>query len=697
MKTPSFAHGTTYYHFANPPEELAENFAKMVTMGLNTVRVAEVWPGWEVLEPEPGRFAFDLLDDYVAKASAAGLGIVMGIGINNPPFWVFTDLDDVRCVDVSGKVATRRIQSANHDHPEYRRLMERFIEAHVRRYAANAAVVAWQFGNEMRYGVELADNACTRVRFRGWLRERFGGDLAELNRRWGVHYRSWEEVYPYQSRAGAPTQGLSPLAIATRGYQAWSLEELKAWGAAIVRRHSALPVFHNNFGVSGVNGSHWTINRVGDMVVQDIYPTMSPNPRAYNAFLLDCASSMARSQRKAFWVGETSIGQYGTLQRDKTGAALVETLVMEMIGAGASGVLYFRHKSPRFEQPHKFTGSQGALRRDGSELPYAETPRRVAQVMARLGERILAARPVTPEVGVYYPEESCLFSMDAGYRAIQGEVCYGASGLWGRLGYPVHVLPTRELREEDLSGLKVIYVPLSYLLPAAVGERLKRYVREGGVLISELRPGYVNEDGWLYEEQPGAGLVEVFGAREDLFWNAASMKVTARCVRAEYGFACPAAFQSFRLFGAEAIAHSGEGEIVGVQHAFGKGRAILLGFSPALLFPLGGGKYESASSFAGSTADQEAALGFIGALAAQAGARPPVNIALPHRQIALRHLESKRERLLFLMNYGPAAEVALPRGYTLLARGGAAGLDLAPKPPASMPTHSWIIAAEATG
>ena len=460
-----FVHGTTYYHHANPQGELAENFRKMRRMGLTTVRVAEVWPGWEVLEPEPGRFTFGALDAYVDLAVAEGLDVVMGIGINNPPFWVFHDLDDVRCIDVSGRVAVRRIQSANHDHPGFREMMARFIETHVKHYAGRPGVVAWQFGNEMRYGVSIADNTCTRVRFRQWLRQQFDDDLDRLNATWAVCYRGWDEVFPCRSAEGAPTSGLSPLAIATRRFQAWSLEELMRWGAKIVRRHSGLPLFHNNFGVSANNGSHWRIAEAGDLVVQDIYPLMADDPQVYSAFLLDCGVSIARSQGKDLWIGETSVGQYGTFRRNRVPQALIEALVMEMLGCGVKGLLYFRHKPPRFEQPHKFTGSQAVLRRDGSATDYVKTPRHVSEVMERLGERILRCRPAAAQVGVYYPEESCRFAAEAGYDDLQRQACFGASGLWNRLGHPVHVMPTAELLTEDLSACRLIYLPVSYLLP----------------------------------------------------------------------------------------------------------------------------------------------------------------------------------------------------------------------------------------
>jgi beta-galactosidase GanA len=202
-----FVHGTTYYHFAHPPQTWDADFSSMRAMGLNAVRVAEIWPGWEVLEPEPGKYDFGELDAYVRRAAAAGIDVIMGIGVNNPPFWVFDEITDLRTRDVSGEIAVRRVQGANHDHPLYRQLMERFVDRQAKHYAGVPGIIAWQFGNEVRYRADIADNQCTRVRFRHWLRRQYDDDLDRLNREWGVHYCSWEAIYPYLSPEGAPTEG----------------------------------------------------------------------------------------------------------------------------------------------------------------------------------------------------------------------------------------------------------------------------------------------------------------------------------------------------------------------------------------------------------------------------------------------------------------------------------------------------------
>jgi beta-galactosidase len=662
----TFFHGTSYYHFANPASQWPENFRKIRDMGLDTVRVAEIWPGWETLEPRPGAFDFAALDDYVDQAVEAGLNVVMGVGINNPPMWVFEDHPDVRLVSTQGHPAGRRIQSANHDDPRLRQWMERFIDTHARHYA-DKPLLAWQMGNEVRYGVDIPDNPMSHQRFRLWLSEAWDNDLDALNRTWGTFYRDWSEIYPYASSYGAPTEGLTPLALATRKYKAWSLAELVEWGIAILRRHSALPVFHNNHDISGSTYSHWEMGALGDIVCQDLYPTGSQDPQGANTLGLDLGSSVSRTLGKDLWIGETAVGQYGTYLRDRPDRKQIEALVVEMLGAGARSLFYFRHKSPRFEQPHKFTGAQGALRVDGSESPYAKTPRNVRALLEKIGATLTASRPVAPRLGAYWPEESLLLSQDAGYRELQRDVLFGTAGLMNRLGYPLQWFDSEWICAEDLSAYDVLYVPSSFLIPRAVGEAIARYVRDGGNLICEGRCAYVDDHGWLYDVQPGAGLHEVLGLREDLYWQPEQLGVMMAIGSRTHRCKARRLAQTLRPDGADVTGRSDDGEPIATSHAFHAGRAVCLGFSPSLLLAPGGVGGQDPSAEGIEIVDRQEMLDLVDDLLWQLGLRRPVEIEFDSRFLSFRYLSCRQGVLAFVCNHGPRTTIALPEGGLFVA------------------------------
>jgi beta-galactosidase len=668
-----FLHGTTYYHYANPSEELTDNFKKMRDMGLNCVRTAEIWPGWEQLEPERGKYDFELLDDFIAKANAENMKVILGFGINNPPFWLFEDYPEIRSRDISGKAASRRVQSVDLTNSEYLAAMEKFVRVQAERYADNPAVSAWQFGNEMRFGVRLLDTDSARLKFREYLKEKWSGNIDRLNAEWGTFFRDWNSIYPYKSQDGAPTEGLTPLYLASVDFQNEIIEKFIENGIKIVHEYSDKPVFHNNFSHSAENGSHWRIAASGDWVVQDIYPVTSPNPAVYNTFLLDCALSISRSLDKPLVIGETAVGQYGTYTRNRPDQKQVEALLMEMLGGGVKGLLNFRHKAPKYEQPHKFTGSQSALRRDGSENIYAQTVRQLSSTVNTLNKKndLSSYQPVKPEIGIYYPEESIRLSRETGFMELQLTAAYGASTLWNRLGTPVHIMPTAELLNERIEQFKVIYLPLSYLLPQAVGERLKEYVKNGGTLISSCRPGYVNELGWLYEEQPGAGLEEVFGASEDLFWNEEEFSVNTENGKS---FSAYKACQTLVLNTAEALFTNDAGEIIGCQNNYGKGKAVLLGFAPELNFPFGGGKYDNASSKLSDTKDTNKIL-LEAIFNICKKDLKPCNFKTNSSDITVRYLQSVDSLITLFCNHGNHDSVSFDKNVCLAASSDGANLN----------------------
>ncbi|MFW5839998.1 MAG: beta-galactosidase [Planctomycetota bacterium] len=688
-----FVHGTTYYHYANPPAELSANFKKMKEMGLNAVRVAEVWPGWEVLEPQPGRYDFDLLDDYVDKAIQAGLSVVMGIGINNPPFWMFEELPDLRTIDVSGQIASRRIHAANHDDPRFRRHMEAFIEAQASHYANTEGLLAWQFGNEIRYGVDLPDSPVTHLRFRQWLQEQFESDLDQLNALWSTSYAGWGHVFPYRSRFGPPTEGLAPLALATRRFMAWSLAELVEWGVGILRRHSALPVFHNNHSLPAqCQYSHWDVAALGDLVAQDIYPTMGSCPQDDTTVHLDVAASIARTLAKPLWISETGVGQYGTYNRNRPDRRQVQACLAEMLAAGSDAILYFRHKPPRHEQPHKFTGSQSALRPDGSELPYAAGIRKISSVSQQLADRLRPATPTQPRVAVFYPEDSLLLSRDAGYRLLQTDAITGTSQLFGRLGIPIQYFNASWLVEEDLSDYRLLYLPLCFQMDAVVADRLRAFAESGGTVICEARCAYVDANGWVYRNQPGAGLNQLFGAAEDLYWQQEQMHISAGVASRTHRLVAHRVFQSLRLNGADVLAHNDQGEVMAAANRCGRGQAILLGFAPSLTLV-------AQASDNPLRPERQSMLRLAGDLAGLADVQPPLAFETPGDQLSFRYLdEPDGGRLVFCANHGEPTQLRVEGLSEILACGD--GMDAASAREdevVHLQRFDWIIAACKTG
>lgn len=663
-----FISGNTYYHYAHPPEELDENFAQMMAMGINAVRTAEVWPGWSTIEKTEGEYDFDLLDDYVNKAGKHGLKVCVGVGIVDTPFWVYRKWPDLRFRDTDGRVSKRRIQSACFDHAEYRALMNRFIVALTKHYAGRKEVFSFQFGNELRYNLSgdgVCDCPATRLRFRGWIRRRFNDDLQMLNREWGTEYSTFDEIFPYMSNNGPPTEGITGLALASRRFQNWSIEELISSGIALMKEHTDLPIFHNNFGALGMQGNQWRITESNDVAVMDIYATTYSRPGVYNGFLLDTARSIATQQSKELWIGETSAGQYGTFIRNEVEQKMVENCCIEQLGAGATAIFYFRHKPPVWEQPHKFTGSQSIVRIDNSETAYTQTPRTIDALVQRYGAEILTAEVPRPEVAVYYPNESLLLGKAAAYYEEEFQSAFGGRAIWAASGFPVEIIEDDYILNSGTLPYKLIYMPHCVLLDPKIGKRLAQWCAAGGILVSEGRPAYVDNEGRLYKIQPGAGLDEVFGCREDIYSTVTEERFSFNLDAWRGELSLPGTRQSYRLEAGRAFGYDAAGKPAAVENRYEKGYTYLLGCNPSLLFGPGGGKYDSGtvSESGCGTAHRKHAKGLIATIARRHGITPPVNLVYDNPDLTIRYLRRRDAWLLFCINYGDApAQSELPSG-----------------------------------
>jgi hypothetical protein len=194
---------------------------------------------------------------------------------------------------------------------------------------------------------------------------------------------------------------------------------------------------------------------------------------------------------------------------------------------------------------------------------------------------------------------------------------------------------------------------------------LKEYVKNGGVLVSEGRPGYVGGDGWLYDHQPGAGLNEVFGADEDLFYNTGDYKVSVKGFALGEDVYLPYLKQTYRNISGEVFMTDEEGKPCGVVNHYGKGKAYILGGLPSLYFGIGAGKYESG---AGRAQDEKLVRqrsvfsSLYGQIAESAGASPVIRVNEVNPKLTAKVLETEAETLYFVMNYDNAQDTVIDFG-----------------------------------
>src|SRR5581483_7955835 len=127
---------------------------------------------------------------------------------------------------------------------------------------------------------------------------------------------------------------------------------------------------------------------------------------------------------------------------------------------------------------------------------------------------------------------------------------------------------------------KMIYLPYPVMLKEETVEKLRKYVQQGGFLISEGLPGYFGDHGHVGAVQPNYGLDEVFGARESYveFMPDISDKLTFQLKGSTlYGRYFR---QGYQLNGGTESGQYPDGLIAVVEHKYGQGRTLLMGTFP---------------------------------------------------------------------------------------------------------------------
>ncbi len=93
--------GVDYYPEHWPQERWSLDAEMMKSAGLDVVRIAEF--AWSKIEPQPGIYDFDWLDQAIEILSKAGLQIILGTPTAAPPIWLTRGYPNTLPVDEGGR------------------------------------------------------------------------------------------------------------------------------------------------------------------------------------------------------------------------------------------------------------------------------------------------------------------------------------------------------------------------------------------------------------------------------------------------------------------------------------------------------------------------------------------------------------------------------------------------------------------
>ena len=517
IATDTFLVGAPHY-----PEHVDESYwerdaKRMAAAGFNTARMGEF--AWHIFEPREGVFDFELFDRNIAILGRHDIKSIMCTPTATPPRWLTTHYPEVLRVDGSG----RRMSHGSRQHadtasPVFRTHSQRITRAMAAHYRDNPDVVGWQTDNEFNTSMSRSYSASTRLEFQKFLEDKYA-TVAALNHAWGGDfwasgYSNFDQVVlPFDATPVFPGPGHLQdyhrfLAFATARFQ---------HDQVIILRDTNPNwfVFHNLGALDDID-FRGQFSEDLDFLGFDIYPMLydelqriGGHAEAQAVHLDICrgftGNFIVPEQQSGFGaqpVFSTMTPEPGEMRR----------MAYSSVARGADGVMFFRWRPAHFGQEINWMGII-----DHDDVPrrrYDEATQFATEVTA-IAPKILGTR-VRMDVGIAGAD----FDNQEAHRAypiglpsplddaiLLHRHCYRAGIACGFI-HP----------EDDLSRLKVLYVPHWVMWNDAWTAHIETFAQNGGTVVLSARTGQRDHNNHVIRDAaPGRSLSALAGVTVEEF------------------------------------------------------------------------------------------------------------------------------------------------------------------------------------
>ncbi|ESP86796.1 beta-D-galactosidase [Candidatus Halobonum tyrrellensis G22] len=497
----------------------------MAETGIEYVRMAEF--AWNRIEPEPGTYDFEWLEEAVELIGERGMQVVLCTPTATPPKWLVDEYPSIRQETRDGtpkEFGSRRHYCFNS--PAYRDESRRIIEAVASRFADNEYVVGWQTDNE--FGChETTHCYCDDCQsaFQSWLEEKYGS-IADLNESWGNAFWSQE----YASFAEIDLPGPTPAQeqhhpsrlLDYDRFASDSVAEYNRLHTELLRQANEEWFLTHNFMGDFPSIDAFDVTEDLDFAAWDCYPALvtqqapdTPDPssergaelaRVGDPDVVGMNHALYRGVSDGpFWSMETQSGDIRAFPYAPEPAdGMVRLWSHQAAAHGCDTVSYFRWQRCRFGQEQYW----GALNNyDGSPDRGLPEARQVAEEFDDLPDLDAPSGDVAMLVDyeslwafdseLHTPEYDYWGHLRAYYRALRAR------------GVTVDLVPT----DRNLTDYEALIAPSLHLVDEELAERLAGYAADGGELLLTARSAMKDEHHKLRDELAPGPLSDALGAR----------------------------------------------------------------------------------------------------------------------------------------------------------------------------------------
>jgi beta-galactosidase len=525
IKTPfvdqtAIIHGGDY----NPDQWLStvptilEDDAKLMRLtGINSASIGIF--SWAALEAAEGTFRFDWLDRIMDQQAGIKNRVILATPSGAMPAWLAEKYPEARRVDRQG---VRAHYGGRHNHcwssPAYHERVRIINTKLAERYCGHPALAMWHVSNELN-GQCFCD--LCRASWQGWLEKRYGTLGAKNDAHWAYFWAHEATEW----RHAEPTDDVMDGQLLD--WMRFTNQQLIDWytfEADILRAITPdLPITTNFMGTS-FPLNYQAISRVVDVVTDDQYPGYDPTCPDFARSASAC--SMKHDLYRCFkpdrshMLMESCPGavQWRLPQKSKRpGVHRLEML--QAIAHGADGTCYFQFRAGRgsMEKLHGAVVEHWGTHRHTQTRRFAEL-RELSDLYDKM--KPVLGTTVRAQVAIIYDWESRWGQQFSGGTGVKSpdwqankrhyydEIANEQYQIFWQRGVPVDVIGN----DRDLSGYKLVILPMHWIMTPAFATRLRAFVEKGGTLVATWDTAMADESNrMLLGGWPGAGLGDVFG------------------------------------------------------------------------------------------------------------------------------------------------------------------------------------------
>lgn len=486
-------HGADYNpeQWQHYPEVLAEDIRLMKLAKCNVMSVGIF--SWVSLEPEEGVFTFEWLDRILDSFAENGIYAFLATPSGARPAWMSQKYPEVLRVEAN---RVRNLHGFRHNHcatsPVYREKVRIMNTKLAERYANHPAVIGWHISNE--FGGDCHCDYCQEA-FRAWVEDKYGA-LDKLNHAWWTTF--WSHTITDWSQVESPApHGETQVHAMNLDWRRFVTDQtadfIKHEIVPLKAANPAIPVTTNLMEFfEGLN--YWKFADLLDVISWDSYPTWhdregdDSRQAAKVAMMHDIIRSIKGGKPWMLMESTPSLTNWQDVSKLKRpGMHLLSSL--QAVAHGSDTVQYFQWRKSR--------GSSEKLH--GAVVDHVgHEHTRVFGDVTHVGNTLEKLEEV---IGTSVPAEAAvIFDWENrwGINDSQGPRNKGVKyeetaeahylALWEQ-GVPVDVIHM----DADFSKYKLLVAPMLYMVRSGVGERIQKFVENGGIFVATYWSGIVDE------------------------------------------------------------------------------------------------------------------------------------------------------------------------------------------------------------